>query len=183
MFRKTSEPRAVLEPKAVTVAELQKGLHHADLITLKGRLIDRICKKQSAETRTTSYVQTTLTLQTTNFVFTAEKNTAAPNALLNSIPIGSLVQVSGICLLENSEGGKTTSLSVLLPASDDVQVLERPSWLTPQHLSGESRDALYRFARRHQLDGHAFEEEFNFEIVGVRKRNRPNGIAESSRSA
>ncbi len=133
VFRKTGEPRAVLKPRAVTVAELQKGLYHADLITLRGRLIDRSVRNIGGSTKD-PYVQTTLTLQTTNFIFTAEKNNAAPNTFLSSIPIGSLLQVSGICLLENSEGGKTTSLSVLLPASDDVQVLERPSWLTPQHL-------------------------------------------------
>jgi signal transduction histidine kinase len=133
MFRKTGASRVIVEPKAVTVAEAQKGLHQADLIAIKGKLIDRSTRKIGENTKE-SYVQTTLTLQSTNFIFTAEKNTATPNTLLSSIPIGSLLQVSGICLLANDQGGKTISLSVLLPASDDVRVLERPSWLTPQRL-------------------------------------------------
>ncbi len=133
VFRQTGEPRVVVKPKAVTVAEVQNGLHQADLITLKGRLIDRTVRTIGGNTKE-PYVQTTLTLQTTNFVFTAEKNTATPNTLLSSIPIGSLLQVSGICLLANDQGGKTTSLCVLLPASEDVRVLARPSWLTPQRL-------------------------------------------------
>jgi signal transduction histidine kinase len=133
MFRKTGASRVIVEPKAVTVAEAQKGLHQADLIAIKGKLIDRSTRKIGENTKE-SYVQTTLTLQSTNFIFAAEKNTATPNTLLSSIPIGSLLQVSGICLLANDQGGKTISLSVLLPASDDVRVLERPSWLTPQRL-------------------------------------------------
>ncbi|HUA39571.1 MAG TPA: sensor histidine kinase [Candidatus Sulfopaludibacter sp.] len=133
VFRKTGEPRVVLGSKAVTVAEVQSGLHQADLITIKGRLIDRTSRKIGGNAND-GYVQTTLTLQTTNFVFTAEKNTATPNTLLDSIPMGSLLQVSGICLLQNNEGGKVISLSVLLPASNDVLILKRPSWLTPQRL-------------------------------------------------
>ncbi len=51
-----------------------------------------------------------------------------------SVPIGSLVEVTGICLLESTEDGKIKSLRVLLPTSSDVDILERPSWLTPRHL-------------------------------------------------
>jgi signal transduction histidine kinase len=133
VFRKTGEPRVVVKPKVVTVAEVQNGLHQADLITLKGRLIDRSVRRIGGSAKA-PYVQTTLTLQTTNFIFTVEKNTAAPDTLLSSIPVGSLLQVSGICLLASDQGGKTTSLCLLLPAADDVRVLARPSWLTPQRL-------------------------------------------------
>ena len=133
VFRKTAEPRTNLEPKMATVAELQQGLHHADFVTLRGRLIERLVRGigQGADKPDT---QTTLVLQTTNFIFVAEKDMSAQNSFLTAIPIGSLVEVSGICLLESSDDGKIKSLRLLLPTSHDVRIIEKPSGLTPQHL-------------------------------------------------
>jgi len=132
VFRKTTEPRVNLEPKATAVADLQRGLHHADFVTLRGRLIDRLVKGigQDADKPNT---QTTLVLQATNFIFVAVKDTSEPSRFLTSIPIGSLVEVSGICLLESSDDGKIKSVRLLLPTSHDVRVIARPNWLTPQH--------------------------------------------------
>jgi len=133
VFRKTAEPRTALRPKTPTVAELQKGLHHADLVTLRGRLIDRLVRGigQGADQPGT---QTTLVLQTTNFIFVAEKDSPAQNSFLTAIPIGSLVEVNGICLLESGDDGKIKSLRLLLPTSHDVRIIEKPGWLTPRHL-------------------------------------------------
>jgi signal transduction histidine kinase len=133
VFRKTTEPKSDLEPTNATVAELQQGLHHADFITLRGRLIDRLEKGIRQGTEETD-TQTTLVIQTTNFVFTAEKDTSGPSSFLTAIPIGSLVEVRGICLLESGDDGKIKSIRLLLPTSLDVRVIKKPGWLTPQHL-------------------------------------------------
>jgi signal transduction histidine kinase len=133
VFRKTSEPRINLEPKTATLAELQQGLHHADFVVLHGRLIDRLVKGVGQDADGPD-IQTTLMLQTTNFIFDAEKDTSEPNTLLAAIPIGSLVEVRGICLLESSDDGKIKSFRLLLPSSLDVRIIKKPSWLTPQHL-------------------------------------------------
>ncbi|MGH7950773.1 MAG: histidine kinase [Limisphaerales bacterium] len=133
VFRKTTEPRINLTPINTTVAELQRGLHHADLISIKGRLIDRLVVGSGQRANDTNF-KTTLVLQTSNFIFSAEKDTSKPNDFLNSIPIGSLVEVSGICLLESGDDAKVKSLRLLLPTSHDFRVLQKPSWLTPKHL-------------------------------------------------
>lgn len=133
VFRKAAEPRSHLEPKTATVAELQRGLHHAAFVTLRGRLIDRLVRGIGQNADGTN-IQTTLMLQATNFIFAAEKDTSEPNTLLTAIPIGSLVEVSGICLLESSDDGKIKSFRLLLPTSYDVRIIKKPSWLTPQHL-------------------------------------------------
>jgi signal transduction histidine kinase len=133
VFRKTTEPRSNLEPTNAPVAGLQKGLHHADFITLQGRLIDRLVKGVGQTADGTSF-QTTLVLQTSNLIFVAEKETSEPNSFLTAIPIGSLVEVRGICLLESSDDGRIKSFRLLLPTSHDVRIIEKPSWLTPQHL-------------------------------------------------
>jgi signal transduction histidine kinase len=133
VFRKTTETQTNLEPKTTTVAELQKGLHHADFITLRGRLIDRMVRGIGSNADVPE-IQTTLVLQSTNFIFVAEKDTSGGNSLLTSIPIGSLVEVSGICLLESSDDGKIKTFRVLLPTSQAVRIIKKPGWLTPQHL-------------------------------------------------
>ncbi|HZT22457.1 MAG TPA: ATP-binding protein [Verrucomicrobiae bacterium] len=131
--RKTSEPPVGVAPQAATVAEVLKGLHQADFITLRGRLIDRLVEGIGPTTNG-AVIETSLVLQTSNFVFVAEKDTRGQNNLLASIPIGSLVEVSGICLLDSGSDGKIKSLHLLLPASRDIRILQRPSWLTPRHL-------------------------------------------------
>jgi signal transduction histidine kinase len=133
VFRKTSEPQNKLTPRSVAVPDLLKGLHHADYINLEGVLVDRMAQG-IGRTAEEPVIQTTLVLQSSNLLFAAEKDTTEHNEFLASIPIGSVVEVSGICMLESDEDGKIKSLHVLLPASRDVQILQRPSWLTPEHL-------------------------------------------------
>jgi signal transduction histidine kinase len=133
VFRKTGEPRVPPEPQPVSVAELQEGRHHADYVVLQGRLIDRLVKG-IGQMEATPVFRTTLVLQSTNFLFVAERDTTDRNQMLASIPIGSLVEVKGVCLLESTPDGKINSVRVLLPTSYDVRILQRPSWLTPQHL-------------------------------------------------
>jgi len=133
VFRITGEVPVKLQPLSVTVADLQRGLHHANFITLRGRLIDRMVKENGIQINATN-IQTTLALQTTNFFFTAEKETVGENDYLAAIPIGSLVEVSGICMLQYGDDGKINSVNLLLPGSYDVRVIQKPSWLTPQRL-------------------------------------------------
>jgi signal transduction histidine kinase len=133
VFRKTGEPRVNLTPQDVTVPDLLKGLYHADYVTLKGVLVDRMAQG-IGRTADEPVVQTTLVLQSSNLLFAAEKDTSELNGFLTSIPIGSLVEVEGVCILESDEDGKIKTLRVLLPTSHDVHILETPGWLTPEHL-------------------------------------------------
>ena len=134
VFRKTSEPRASVLPSVVPEAELQAGLHNASFITLQGKLLNRVTKAvKSPFTRLTS-PRTVLVLQDdTNLVFTAEKQGVEEESDLTSLPIGSTVEVSGICLLQSAEDGKTKSLQLLVPSAKNIRILSKPSWLTPQH--------------------------------------------------
>lgn len=133
VFRKTSDPRLDLRPTNTTVADLQKGLHHADFVLLRGRLMDRLVKGIGPDANGHGF-QTTLVLQASNTVFAVEKETSETNTFLSAIPIGSLVEARGICLLDSSDDGKVKSFRLLLPTSHDVRVIEEPSWFTPEHL-------------------------------------------------
>jgi signal transduction histidine kinase len=133
VFHEATNAPVKLEANPASVEELQKGLHHADFVVLRGRLIDRLVAGVGSGVNGNS-IRTTLVLQDSNVVFVAEKETSEPNTFLGAIPIGSLVEARGICLLDGSSDGKIKSFRLLLPTSHDVSVIEKPSWLTPQHL-------------------------------------------------
>lgn len=150
VLRKTSEPRTSVVPFHPRVGDLQNGKTNASFITLTARLLD-LGKGFSATGHGFGTAKTVLVLQTTNLnasspspekerlVFTAESEGADEDSPLMSIPIGSLVEVSGICLLQGGEDDKKTqsvqfkSLQLLLPSSESVRVLAEPSWLV-RHL-------------------------------------------------
>lgn len=130
VLKKTQEPRSNIAPNVVPIQEIQDGMHHADLITLKGKLIDRTIvgpRQQNAE-------RTLLTLQSTNLLFTVIGTGAEQAASLALIPIGSTLEVSGVSLAEINEEGKLRSLQLLLPNLTSARVLEKPSWLTSKRL-------------------------------------------------
>jgi signal transduction histidine kinase len=51
-----------------------------------------------------------------------------------NLRFGSIIEVSGVCLTESGEDGKSKSFQILMPSGKSVRVLARPSWLTPQRL-------------------------------------------------
>jgi signal transduction histidine kinase len=133
VFRKVSEPRQELRIQPATPAELLGGLHNADYVSIKGMLIDRFVRKLE-ETGTRPSFLTTLVLQTTNFCLVAENTSPVESKLVTAIPIGSTVELTGVCLLQSGDTSKIKSARLLLPAARDIRVLARPSWLTPRRL-------------------------------------------------
>ncbi|HEX4262871.1 MAG TPA: histidine kinase [Verrucomicrobiae bacterium] len=134
VLRKTSDTPAVVVPAFVSTGELQVGMHNAQLITLQGKLLDRLTRRVKPAFGGMAGPKTVLVLQGTNLVFTAEQEPTADDSFLTSLPIGSTVAVSGICLLQSAEDGKTKSIQLLLPSSNNVRLLAKPSWFTSQHL-------------------------------------------------
>jgi len=136
VFRKTGEAASLVPPKAVTLQELQDLFHHADLITLEGKVLERTIRRADATATAAAQEQVTLTIQGPEFLFTAEGPTTQPGAggELAQIPVGSFVELNGICLLDINENGQMKSLQLLLPKVDSVRILEKPSWLTPGRL-------------------------------------------------
>jgi signal transduction histidine kinase len=134
VFRKTSEPRVALTPKAVTIQEVEDGLCHAALVTLKGKLLDGFVRRDRQPTSGKMRARTVLMMQGENFTFTAE--TEAPDALSDfaDLRFGSIIEVSGVCFTESGEDGKSRSFQILMPTGKNVRVLAKPSWLTPQRL-------------------------------------------------
>ncbi len=132
-IRQTKESSARVKPKRVTVEEIRAGLHHAELITLPAKVIDRNLRTR-ARPDGTRLTRTVLLLQQDELLFTAEAEAPAEEMDLSGIPIGSEIEVSGICFAENGSDKKLKSLQLLLPSTKSFQLLKRPSRWTPQRL-------------------------------------------------
>ncbi len=134
VFRKAGDPLVAVTPKQASLEDVQNGLHHADYVSFQGRLIDRATKQMRRQMTDPAGMQTTLVLQSTNLLFTAEGDEPAEKAELALIPLGSTLEVSGICLTEIDSDGKMKSFRLLIRTPNDVKILERPSWFTPRRL-------------------------------------------------
>ena len=131
-FRPTSRAPAALHPKPVAIEQLQNGLFRADYISLTGRLIERTAIR--GRHASAASAPSALVLQSTNFTFTATSADAQGPLDLASIPIGSLLQISGVCLTEIDADGKLKSFEILLSDAGGVRILQQPSWLTASRL-------------------------------------------------
>jgi signal transduction histidine kinase len=132
VFRNTKEPKIPVAPKSATIEELQSGLYHADYISLAGKLIELTVNRGRQKTAPPGAV--TMVLQASNFTFTAVADNLAGQAAMATIPVGSVLQVSGICLTQIDSDGKLQSVQILIGNPRDVLVLRKPGWLTPQRL-------------------------------------------------
>jgi signal transduction histidine kinase len=132
--RKTGRPRSVVVPRPVTLEELQNGFHQAALITLEGKLLDSTVRRIGQGTDHLNQPRPILTLQNTNFLFTAEGPSAGTDTDLAAIPVGTTLAVSGVCLMHIREDGKMQSLQILLAGPQSVRILQTPSWWTARRL-------------------------------------------------
>jgi signal transduction histidine kinase len=134
VLRGTGEPRVDVSPKAVSVAALQDGLHHADFVSLTASLINRSVTQEARQKTGSDGSRTTVALESSNVIFAAEADGAQSQSELAAAPMGSTVQVSGICFTELNSDGKVKSFRILIGPPGEVRVLRRPSWLTAQRL-------------------------------------------------
>ena len=134
VFRRTDSPRQQATTRAVTILELEGGFRHANTVTLQGRVLDRTERLVRRPGNLPTGQQTILTLQNSNFLFSVEGPITGVGADPMPAPIGSLVEVSGVCLMKIAEDGKLQSLQILLAAARGIRILQEPSWWTPQRL-------------------------------------------------
>ncbi len=124
IFQKTTDPVLQIKPQPATVQDLENGLYHANYISITGNLIELTVNAKSSA----------LVLQTSNFTFTATADNVPGQAQLANLAIGSTVRVSGIALAQIDSFGTLQSFQILIPDADDVTVIKKPSWLTPNRL-------------------------------------------------
>lgn len=131
---KTTEPGETVVPQNVSIEDLsKKGLHYADLVSLQGKLLDRSLRPL-AGSPTNTEEEDILTLKSDQYYFSVETPAAGQFAGLTSIPIGSTIQVSGICLLQASDQGRIQSVQIMPLNAASIRILQRPGWWTSRRL-------------------------------------------------
>jgi signal transduction histidine kinase len=137
---RTKEPAGRIVSRDATIQELRQVLHHGDMITLKATLLDRSLRPlRAGNSASNAPAETILTLQCSNYLVSVAAPVTKKFADLASIPIGSALEVSGLCLLQvrpvtTPENVVLDAVQVLLPDIASIRILRRPSWWTPQHL-------------------------------------------------
>ena len=132
---RTTEPKETVVPQKVSIQDLFKVLHHGDLVSLQGVLLDRSLRPlSSADSLARADEENILTLKSDRYFFCIETPAAGQFAGVASIPIGSTLQVSGVCLLEADEKGHIRSVQIMPSDASSIQILQRPGWWTPRRL-------------------------------------------------
>lgn len=134
IYRTTASPPTPITSRVVPYEELRNGQHPGELITLRGKLLDRNTRPVRRENAAFSGQRITCTIQTPELTFTAECETTTDNLRLSTVPLGSQVELSGVATLETSDDGTLKALSLLLPDANSLVVIETPSWFTAERL-------------------------------------------------
>lgn len=134
VFRPAGGPLAPVTPKAAPFAEIARGQHHAELITLRGHILDRSTRPDTLPDGTQTGVVTRWLVQGEGMTFNVEHAGRTEDTVLARVPVGSLIEADGLCASSVDATGKLTSLRLLLPAPASLRVLARPSWFTAARL-------------------------------------------------
>jgi signal transduction histidine kinase len=128
---KSDEP---IVPQKATIQEVFRGLHQADLISLQGRLLDRSVRFSMPGSTTNTEEKNVLTLKSDRYFCTVEAPATGAFAGLSSIPIGSTLEVSGICLPQAGADGGVETAQVVPVNAASIHILQQPSWWTARRL-------------------------------------------------
>ncbi len=137
-----SSPETVAAVPAVSLTPEQAlgGNYDSELVQLDGHLLGRDLASND----------TTLMLESGGFVYAVVLPRNLTNAASTKWRNGSFLRVTGICFVQLNaertarEGGpaKSKSFSVFLRSSQDVVLLQKPSWWTPPHTLAVVASAL-----------------------------------------
>ena len=108
------------EPAKVTAAQVLEGDYNADLVRLSARLLNHSSRQG----------QEVLEMQGGATTFRAEMESRNVEHILESLSTGSLLQLTGVSLLEVDEARNPRSFTLVLRSPEDIVLLEAPPWWT-----------------------------------------------------
>jgi signal transduction histidine kinase len=118
-----------LQPKEMPASQLQDGLHHADLVSVSGHLLDRIETPAGSQRR-----RLVLALQSPRGMFTAELDTPPSRPAAEAWETGSLLQVTGICAVQTDPAGDPAGFKMILPDAASIAVLKPAPFFTVRRM-------------------------------------------------
>lgn len=144
LYRKTSEKIPPPETKIISATNIPPGANpnwlitnHATIVSMPGKLLERTVRSIFTSTNTPPILAISLLLQTEDFGFTTQaqlpENDPGAQKLI-SIPIGSIVRSTGVCVTQSAEDKQLHALQILPADANGVEILHRPSWFTATRL-------------------------------------------------
>jgi PAS domain S-box-containing protein len=103
-------------PVAVTAGQALDGSHDADFVRIQARLLDATPGPN------------TLNMESGNILFLAQVEDPVPAKSLEALVPGSLLQLTGICILQADEDHNPRSFRILVRSMNDVAVIQPPPW-------------------------------------------------------
>ncbi len=113
-------------PVDLTQTKSLSGDHDAELVKIRGRVIDQSIRGGEIVS----------TMQKESFTYTVhlDRKVAEPKA--PAIPTGSLLETIGVWSVETDAYHRPTAFRVLLRSPQDIVILERPTWWTEKRIGG-----------------------------------------------
>jgi signal transduction histidine kinase len=116
----TSSP----QPALATAEEvLLRGTNDAALVQIEARLVQSV--PRSAHPK--------LVLQSGSIIFTAQLVDPPGASKRPEFQTGSLLRLTGVCVIQSGEGHQAESFRLLLSKPEDIVLLSTPPWWTIQH--------------------------------------------------
>ena len=138
---RAKQPAGRIVSRDTTIHELRLILHHGDMISLKGTLLDRSLRPLRVDNSASNApAENILTLQCSNYLVSVTAPATKTFAGMADIPVGSTLEVSGLCLLQvkgtpnTAQGVNLEAVQILLPEVASIRILQRPAWWTPKRL-------------------------------------------------
>ena len=103
-------------PVSVTADQALDGSHDADFVRIQARLLDATPGPN------------TLNMESGNILFLAQVEDPVPAKSLEALVPGSLLQLTGICILQADEDHNPQSFRILVRSMNDVAVIQPPPW-------------------------------------------------------
>jgi PAS domain S-box-containing protein len=103
-------------PVSVTAGQALDGSHDADLVRIQARLLDATPGPN------------TLNMESGNILFLAQVEDRVPPKSLGALVPGSLLQLTGICVLQADEDHTPRSFRIIVRSMNDVAVIQPPPW-------------------------------------------------------
>jgi signal transduction histidine kinase/DNA-binding response OmpR family regulator/HPt (histidine-containing phosphotransfer) domain-containing protein len=132
IFRKTGSGQPP-SPAFISAEEALTGNYHSHLVKMEGQLLDRMVSSS----------EQVLTLQSGKYTFKASLEGAGGAQQLASLKPGSLLEMTGVCLVQVAQADNRTqsaerlpvdSFRLILRGPQDVGVIRYPSWWTLGHV-------------------------------------------------
>ncbi len=113
------------QPIPATGKQLLEGEYDSELVSIEANLLEKALFPGSRA----------LILCNAGLTFDASLAGADPGGELDSLRAGSQLRVTGVCLTRKDENGRNQSFRILVDGSDDIVVINQPSWWTARHAS------------------------------------------------